>query len=324
MADERVFGSTSNVERFLIQDTSTGAFKLGLTGSTSGLIISTICDTESTATPYTQAASHIQTIATLGIYAAPSASNCRFKEVDSTNHPGLYEFQFADARYSVSNAQRLVISVTGGGAFANYEIALIKAPALASSFTTLFNQMGSITGSGANTLLGYIQAILRKDSTLPSDIGGTYANSTMSLEAAEDNSLALSDFFTVNSGVTYASAIPGSIVYETATNAAQSGITGTPAQRISLAGGQIIPGTVDNAGFSPTTTQFEASNITTAAANTWINTLGIFTSGALVGTRFIVTAYSLVGGRGHFTVIMQDRVTVLPSPPANGVTFVLC
>ena len=45
--------------------------------------------------------------------AAPTATKCRFKEVDATNHPGVYEFQFADARFAVSNAKRLVISASG-------------------------------------------------------------------------------------------------------------------------------------------------------------------------------------------------------------------
>ena len=128
MADLRLLGSTSNRVRFTLKNSSTGAPLTGLTGSSSGLIISTIADNEASATAYTQAATHIQTIATLGTFAAPSASNCRFGEVDSTNHPGLYEFQFADARFAVSNAQRLIISVNGAASLlaADYEIELVS------------------------------------------------------------------------------------------------------------------------------------------------------------------------------------------------------
>ncbi len=111
MADLRNNAAVSNLVRLVLKDKTTGQGKTGLSGSTTGLIISTICDNEATAVAYTQAGGTIQTIATLGTYAAPSASNCRFKEVDSTNHKGLYEFQFADARYAVANAKRLVISV---------------------------------------------------------------------------------------------------------------------------------------------------------------------------------------------------------------------
>lgn len=106
MATTIIIGSTSNRLRFLLGVT-------GLTNSTTGLIISTITDNEATATVYTAAASNIETITTLGTYAAPTASKCRFKEVDATNHPGLYEIQLADARFSVSNASRLVVSVVG-------------------------------------------------------------------------------------------------------------------------------------------------------------------------------------------------------------------
>ena len=128
MSDLRKFGATSNLIRFNLVNSSTGQGLTGLTGSSSGLIISTINDVEATATAYTQASSQIQTIATLGTYAAPSASDCRFSQVDATNHPGLYEFQFADARFAVSNAQRLIITVSGAASLltASYEIELVQ------------------------------------------------------------------------------------------------------------------------------------------------------------------------------------------------------
>ena len=129
MADLRKHSSTSNVFRFKLTKSADGTAFTGLTSSSSGLIISTICDNEATATAYTQASSNIETITTLGTFAAPTASKCRFKEVDATNHAGLYEFQFADARFSVASAKRLVISVSGvSGLFsADYEVQLTQA-----------------------------------------------------------------------------------------------------------------------------------------------------------------------------------------------------
>lgn len=108
-------GQTSVVFRVKIRDSSktTGAGLTGLTGSSSGLIISTIADNEALPTVYTAAATHIQTIATLGTFAAPSASCCRFAEVDSTNHKGVYEIQIADARFAVSGAKSLLVSISG-------------------------------------------------------------------------------------------------------------------------------------------------------------------------------------------------------------------
>ncbi len=76
-------------------------------------------------------------------------------------------------------------------------------------------------------------------------------------------------------------------------------------------------GTVDTTGFTATTTELETSSITTAAANHWVGRNIIFSSGTLTQQATTISAYSLVGGRGHFTY------TALTSAPANGVTFVI-
>lgn len=99
--------------KILNSSVSTGAGLTGLTSASSGLIISTIADNEATATAYTVAGSTIETIATLGTFAAPTATKCRFKEVDATNHKGVYEIQIADARFAVSNAKSLLVSILG-------------------------------------------------------------------------------------------------------------------------------------------------------------------------------------------------------------------
>ena len=109
-------GSTSNKIRVRLYDALATDENIGLTGLTSasaGLLISTITDNEATATTYSQSGSTIETITTLGAYAAPTATKCRFKEVDSTNHKGLYEIQLADARYAVSGATGLIVSISG-------------------------------------------------------------------------------------------------------------------------------------------------------------------------------------------------------------------
>ncbi len=106
-------GITSLILRVKLLDPTsvTGAGKTGLAYNTSGLIISTIADNEATATAYTVAGSTIETISTLGTFAAPTATKCRFKEVDATNHPGLYEVQIADARWAVSNARSVIVTI---------------------------------------------------------------------------------------------------------------------------------------------------------------------------------------------------------------------
>lgn len=106
-------GATSNIMRVFLQDSTstTGAGKTGLLFSTTGLIIATIADNEATATAYTVASSTIENITTLGTFAAPTATKCRFKEVDATNFPGVYEIHIADARYAVANSTQLLVSV---------------------------------------------------------------------------------------------------------------------------------------------------------------------------------------------------------------------
>jgi len=107
-------GATSVLLQIQLYDstkTATNGGLTGLTGSSTGLIIGTRCDNEATFTTYTQSGATIQTIATLGTYAAPSANNCRFAQIDSTNAPGLYELQLLNARFAVSGAKYITITV---------------------------------------------------------------------------------------------------------------------------------------------------------------------------------------------------------------------
>lgn len=108
-------GQTSVVVRVKILDSSAtdGSGLTGLLTSSTGLIISTICDNEATATTYTAAGGTIAGITTLGTWSGPPANNIRFKEVDSTNHPGLYELQIANSRMATSGAKYMVITISG-------------------------------------------------------------------------------------------------------------------------------------------------------------------------------------------------------------------
>ena len=99
--------------RVFLQDSTstTGAGKTGLTSTSTGLIVSTIADNEATATTYTVAATNVETVTTLGTFAAPTAGKCRFREVDATNFPGVYEIHIADARYAVASSTQLLVSI---------------------------------------------------------------------------------------------------------------------------------------------------------------------------------------------------------------------
>lgn len=87
--------------------------------------------------------------------------------------------------------------------------------------------------------------------------------------------------------------------------------------RLARSAGQIVPGTVDTTAFTPTTTQFEADDITEATASHYVDRMVLWTSGALAGQVTGVTAYTLAGGRGHFTVEAMTEAA------ADNDTFVL-
>jgi hypothetical protein len=149
-------GQTSVVLRVKLLDSTSivGAGLTGLTSASSGLIISTIADNEASATAYTVAGSTIETITTLGTYAAPTATKCRFKEVDSTNHKGIYELQIADARFAVANAKELLISILGATNLAQMDVSvplLSDDPYLAKPATIRTIARGTVTTGGSTT-----------------------------------------------------------------------------------------------------------------------------------------------------------------------------
>lgn len=95
MKYDRLRGSTSNMVRVFIPDntSTTGGGLTGLTNASTNLAIAYIRELDSAATVYSGANIEAQT--TIGTYQAPSLSTrCRFKEVDTTNFPGMYELQF--------------------------------------------------------------------------------------------------------------------------------------------------------------------------------------------------------------------------------------
>lgn len=53
----------------------------------------------------------------------------------------------------------------------------------ATNQTTILARLGAFTGTGVNTVLGFLRAMLRSDLSAPSDVGGTYDPATDSAEA---------------------------------------------------------------------------------------------------------------------------------------------
>lgn len=89
------------------------------------------------------------------------------------------------------------------------------------------------------------------------------------------------------------------------------------ATKLGLSVGMVLPGTVDDSAFSPTTTEFEASDITEGTADHFIGRHVIFTSGALLYQAKLITDYALSAGKGHITV------EVMTDTPATTDTFII-
>jgi hypothetical protein len=89
------------------------------------------------------------------------------------------------------------------------------------------------------------------------------------------------------------------------------------AARLALSAAHMVPGTVTSAGFSPTATEFECSDITEATSAHYAGRAWLWTSGALVDQVALVQNYTLQTGRGHFTV------TTMTEAPANSDTGIL-
>jgi len=193
----RANGSTSNIERvFLYKDSGATAGTegdpfTGLAFNTANLSIATIANNEATANVDTTAAtSSVETIATLGTYATPTAGFVRFKEVDATNMPGLYELQWENARYAVASAKYLDICITGVADLATFTgrvyLDIMDATAVQASVDAALVAYDSAAGVVSNTDLNARSIVA---ATIPT----TTTISTLSTTVTDGNAAILAD-----------------------------------------------------------------------------------------------------------------------------------
>jgi len=161
-------GVTSVLLRVKIPDIDSDDPNAGLTGltnATSGLIVSTIANNEATATAYTGA--NLESIAALGTFAAPTAGKCRFKEVDATNHPGLYEIQIADARWAVSGARSAIITVVGAANAGQVDVEIqLDLQTTAADILLCRDMSACEAAAAANSLCTVVLAMANKSNTI--------------------------------------------------------------------------------------------------------------------------------------------------------------
>lgn len=159
----------------------------GLTFASSGLVIGTRASNEATATAYTAAGSTIETITTLGTFAAPTATKCRFKEVDATNLPGTYEVQIADARFAVSSAKFLQVTLSGvtGMCDCDVMVPLRTVNPYATNFGLTGNfagSIGSVTGA-VGSVTGAVGSVTGAVGSVTGNVGGNVVGSVASVTA---------------------------------------------------------------------------------------------------------------------------------------------
>lgn len=200
----------------------------GLSNTSSGLIIAAIADDEASTTAYTSAGSTIQTIATLGTYAAPSASDCRFAKVDDTNHPGIVEIQLANARYNVSSAKSLLVSITGVSGMFDTDVTIplrsvnpydgVRGGMTALPSAAVGSGANSFNFTAAGNIESDIQTIKTQTVTCGSGVtvGPFVGNSTAAIGVNGSGQVVASDLKAINavstSSVTAVNAVQGTTV----------------------------------------------------------------------------------------------------------------
>jgi hypothetical protein len=140
----------------------------------------------------------------------------------------------------------------------------------------------------------------------------------LSAKADSDQTLNLADHDKTQSDV---AAVYSDTTLMAGTGGVELGTSQTAAwaSQLEASAGQIIEATVDTAvnGHTPTTTEFQADDVTEATADHFNGRIVIFTSGVLAGQATDITDYVAVGGIGQFTV------TAMTEAPANNDTFVI-
>lgn len=97
--------------RVYIEDTD-GAALPDLTSGSSGLKIEYQRELSSSATVFS--GSNLETITTIGTYAAPTTNKARFKEMSSTTMQGWYEIHLPQAAVGTADASRFLVGMVSG------------------------------------------------------------------------------------------------------------------------------------------------------------------------------------------------------------------
>jgi hypothetical protein len=295
-------GQGSIVLRVKVRRLDTSQGLTGLTFSSSGLRIAAIADNEATTVAYTAAGSTIETISTLGVYAAPTATKCRFKEVDATSHPGVYEVQLADTRFGVAGAKSLHITLSGVTNMAEcdaivplravdpYDSAAFGMSRLDAAISTRSTYAGgavaSVAGNVGGNVLGTVVGTVGGVASTVT-VGGYGAGqdpATLVLDAAASGHLTAGTI-----GAKISSAASAGDPWTT--DVVAGAYTGTQAGAL-MKGWSYYGVTVAVADSAPTATSFKLGSGASSVDGAYTNQFFSFESGALIGQRRQITGYT--------------------------------
>lgn len=170
---------------------------LTVTGSVSGDLSANLSGVTSPATgvyrwTYTVTSGATIEQVAIGVSATISGSTFTLNQYTQVTDFVAATFTTAD-RVLLQNASDKADIVAGsdGATLAtsqpNYTPATAAAvSAIGTNVTTLVNRIGAFTGTGVNTVLGFLKAMMSKVATNPSDVGGTFTAADDSLEAVRD------------------------------------------------------------------------------------------------------------------------------------------
>lgn len=109
--------------------------------------------------------------------------------------PGTYTYdtELADGEYRIIQLQHPwsagFLKIASGVANVYDSFEAMDASVASSGVSTILARIGSFTGSGVNTVLGFLKAAMSKSATTPSDLGGTYSSASHALEASNEDIL---------------------------------------------------------------------------------------------------------------------------------------
>lgn len=270
-----------------LNNSTTGAGCTGLTSSSTNLVIAFCREFDASFTTFTGA--NIETITTIGTYQAPSSSSkVRFKAVDATNAPGLYEIHVHDSATAFGSGD--------------------------TSSNVIFNVLETSTTAlliGPNLCdiplvpWDWTDGVRLGLTALPNAAAG--ANGGLPLgdaSARVDVGKALGQAVTLDSN--------------NVLNVSMKYVAGdaTAATRLAQMFTSTRLITVDNSTFSPTTTAFETDQ-TVDAQERYTEQVLFGIDGNNVGVTVPITGYAFTNSKVKLTV------ELLPTAPSNGHRFLI-